>query len=933
MINSVLYCLLGHTGGIFIEDENGFHVNPNIETITNNERESLIKVCEFGFKYKILNQVSKSYEKIFNEELLKSNPLNRQFDQDNSNINQNNQKKDTTSIYLNGVYRAINQFLATYRNIIEQLESKYYKERNITLYDILTPLSSYYTKMECIQDLLNYIYQNNLSGGEFLNYLYKNSINGNPIIKDLYRNIFQNCNIILNNMISTWIINNIIQNNEFFIASNNNTLSNDSDINGNIFSFSNNDLQSWNTNYYIVKENIPIYYPKELVDDILFIGKAIKVLNSNKNSDECKISFNDMSIFYTSLQGLNEIIFKKNDNLLNMIDIEFYCKIITLIKNCVSKYLWKLVVNKNEFIKHMNAVRNIFLTYHGEFYYNFIMKIIDLLNMPNFNKNIENDINEIYFKSSLKEVFHIDTNKENYNIYNSFRIKLISSGFNFNFQKKEYFKEYLTKKELLLLGGLNYDTNMNSLKLLNTSYKSSNGVLWNTSTYDLDDEFHISTDFNIKNFTKKEEIDNDFTSSQIIKKNLNNNNDLIRKRRFIQFNFIMHTSKNFPSQPPVNLSDMICYFNFQFNLFYDNDEDPSELTSVKFVLTYFNKNKNINKTIYEIEIDNKTKIYDNKMKSNILELFKQNNEKNNISHIMIDFKDNVLIIKNKEESFKLTLPFIINEYLTKDKRKIYIGLIVLSKNLDILLEYINWNCNFYSGEIFNENSNLILINYNPPWPHNFIFNANVIKSYNDIFNLVFPLKTSLTMLNFLWVQKKNICNQYNNLFKVIDSIHAEFHTFLQNLISFYMFDVVEVNFKKFFDNLSKYEDLEELLRHHEEFLREVVTNTFVKSKNIMRMLFNILFVIRKFYNYVRVILQKVDEIMYMQQTNYHIKKKDYNIPEEIIYKNELFKIKEEFEEKVAAFKNTFEKIKNTKHFKIISQLLIRFESNNKYDLD
>ena len=930
MINSVLYCLLGHTGGIFIEDDNGFHVNPNIETITNNERESLIKVCEFGFKYKILNQVSKSYEKIFNEELIKSNPLNRGMDQDNPNMNKNN-KKDTNSIYLNGVYRTINQFLAAYRNIIEQVESKYYKERNITLYDILTPLSSYYTKMECMQDLLNHTYQNNLSEGEFLNYLYKNSINGNPIIKDLYRNIFQNCNIILNNMISTWIINNIIQNNEFFISSNSNTLSNDSDINGNIFSFSNNDLQSWNTNYYIVKENIPIYYPKELVDDILFIGKAIKVLNSSKNSDECKISFNDMSIFYTSLQGLNEIIFKKNDNILNMIDIEFYCKIITLIKNCVSKYLWKLVVNKNEFIKHMNAVRNIFLTYHGEFYYNFIMKIIDLLNMPNFNKNIENDINEIYFKSSLKEVFHIDINKENYNIYNAFRIKLISSGFNFNFQKKEYFREYLTKKELLLLGGLNYDSSMNSLKLLNTSYKSSNGVLWNTSTYDLDDEFHISTDFNIKNFTKKEEIDNiqDLSSSQIMKKKLNNN-DLLRTKRFIQFNYIMHTSKNFPSQPPVNLNDMICYFNFQFNLFYDNDEDPSELTSIKFILYYFNKNKSINKKIYDIEIDKRTKIYDKKMKSNILELFKHNNE---TSRIMIDFKDNVLIIKNKEESFNISLPFVINEYLTKDKRKIYIGLIVLSKNLDILLEFINWNCNFYSGEIFNENSNLILINYNPPWPHNFIFNANVLKSYNDIFNLVFPLKTSLTMLNFLWVQKKNICNQYNNLFKVIDSIHAEFHTFLQNLISFYMFDVVEVNFKKFFDNISRYEDLEELLHRHEEFLGEVITNTFVKSKKIMRMLFNILFVIRKFYNYVRVILQKVDEIMYIQQSNYNVKKKDYNIPEEIIYKNELFKIKEEFEDKVSDFKNTFEKIKNTKHFKIISQLLTRFESNNKYNYD
>ena len=928
MINSVLYCLLGHTGGIFEENENGFYVSQNIESITDSERESLKRVCELGFKYKILNEVSNSYEKIFNNDLIKSNPLNKE-DKGESDNNQNKEKKDNTSIYLNGIYRSIKQFLATYRNIIEQLESKYYKEMNITLYDILTPLSSYYTKMESLQELLNYIYQNNLTGGEFLNYLYKNSLNGNPFVKDLYKNLFQNCNIILNNMITTWIINNIIQNNEFFIASNN-TLSNEPDINGNIFSSSNNELQSWNTNYYIVNNNIPIYYPKELVEDILFIGKAIKVLNSNKNSDECKISFNDMSIFYTSLQGLNEIIFKKNDNILNMIDIEFYCKIITLIKNCVSKYLWKLVVNKNEFIKHMNAVRNIFLTYHGEFYYNFITKIIDLLNMPNFNKNIENDINELYFKSSLKEVFHIDTNRENYNIYNPFRVKLISSGFNFNFQKKEYFKEYLINKELLLMGGLNYDSSVNSLKLLNTSYKSSNGVLWNTSSYDLDDEFHIIFDFKLKNFTKKDEMDDiqDFSSSQIIKKKLNSNNDINNNKYYIQFNYIMHTSKNFPNQPPINLAEMICYFNFQFNLFYDNKEDPSELTSVKFILYYFNKNKNINKKIFEIEIDNKTKIYDGKYKSNILELFKHYDD---ISHMIIDFKDNVLTIRNKEDSFNISLPFIMNNYLTKDKRKILIGLVVQSKNVDMLLEYINWNCNFYSGEIFNENSNLILINYTPPWPHNFIFNTNTIKSYNDIFNLVFPLKTSLTMLNSLWIQKKNICNHYNNLFKVIDSIHAEFHTFLQNLISFYMFDVVEVNFKKFFDNISKYEDLEELLNHHEEFLREVITDTFVKSKKIMRTLFNILFVIRKFYNYVREILQKVHEVMYMQETNYHIKKKNYTIPDEIIYKNELFQIKEEFEEKVTIFKNTFEKIKNTKHFKIISQLLTRFESNNKND--
>ena len=49
-----------------------------------------------------------------------------------------------------------------------------------------------------------------------------------------------------------------------------------------------------------------------------------------------------------------------------------------------------------------------------------------------------------------------------------------------------------------------------------------------------------------------------------------------------------------------------------------------------------------------------------------------------------------------DESFNINLPFIIDDFLPKDKRKIYIGLLIVSKNLDILLEYINWNCNFYS---------------------------------------------------------------------------------------------------------------------------------------------------------------------------------------------------------------------------------------------
>ena len=36
-----------------------------------------------------------------------------------------------------------------------------------------------------------------------------------------------------------------------------------------------------------------------------------------------------------------------------------------------------------------------------------------------------------------------------------------------------------------------------------------------------------------------------------------------------------------------------------------------------------------------------------------------------------------------------------------------------------------------------------------------------------------------------------------------------------------MFDVVEVNFKKFFDGINKYQDLEELLRDFTDFVEEI----------------------------------------------------------------------------------------------------------------
>ena len=81
-------------------------------------------------------------------------------------------------------------------------------------------------------------------------------------------------------MISMWIINNAVTSNEFFIVSANNFIVNNA--NGNksdvvAYTFGNSDLDSWNANFYIEKNNLPFYFPISLAEDILFVGKAIKI--------------------------------------------------------------------------------------------------------------------------------------------------------------------------------------------------------------------------------------------------------------------------------------------------------------------------------------------------------------------------------------------------------------------------------------------------------------------------------------------------------------------------------------------------------------------------------------------------------------------------------------------------------------------------------
>lgn len=938
MINDIFFCLIGKVGGIFSESDNSFTINDTYSCVTNSEKDLLRKVGEIGYKYKVLKDFSNNYTDYFNEKLIESNSF----------LSENSQTNLNTSVYLTPICYSINEYLKIYEADIAELERAYYTNLNLTGSEIIGKLEHYIIKFEKLHNFLQVLNYKNMKGGSFLNYLFEQTINGDPEIKKVFRSLFVNTNKMLLNFITEWIINGSLNHEFFVVAANSYALQEKPENRSGYFDTlaMNSEISSWGANYYIEYANVPQYFPHNIAEDILFIGKALKILNSNKNSDDDKIPFNELAIFHRSLSKLSYIIFS-DENTLNMINVDFLSKIITLIKTVTAKYLYKLVVNKNDVMSHLNAVKGIFLTFNGEFFFNFISKIKKLLNLP-FDKRIENEINDVYFKNSLKEVFKIDSNPTNAKIYSNFKVKLISVGFNYDFQSSNV-KVYIEKKEIFFLGSFAFETYTNKLRYMNTVYKNQGGALWNSASFDVDDDFTMSNTFTLKNFTKPANTflssnqnledfptvspnrgylrEQELLKSSIMKNRIQINDEMQvdEVERKLSLSYIMHVSKNFEfkNSQPLNLADLIHYFNFQFVIVYESTNNTN-IKSITFTLRYVNRLKKIvlnntdlgNTQTFKQISDYEIEIYSKKINEN-LDFLKNDN----LASLNFSFHDNYCSVFNEHKTINFSFPFAINQLISKDKRKMTIGLLISSENLDVMLDISSWSFNFLSGEIYNEYSNLILINYNPVWPHNFIFNENVLKRYNLIFNLIFPLKINLVLLNELWIAKKNIGKKQNVLFGLIDSVHAEFMWYLQNLVSFFMFDIIQVKFKNFESKLKTCEDFEQIIKYHDEFLGEVISNSFVQSKKIMKIIFKILFTCRKFYNYMDNLMTN----LYSAEMELH----DYSNENAEVIKTSLTSLKAEFNERCEELISIFSKIKNSKYYSIITQLLTKLNYNQQ----
>lgn len=1085
MINDIFFSLVGITGGVIVHGENSFILNDAYEGIISEPDRLLInKVCEIGYNYNLLKDFVNNYieleQKFHIEEYYKYDKVNKpnkakkekgksksksnqkqmkmkksdleiNLEKENFDVDEKMEKDNMDddeseevnqvgdldlsnfSIYLLIIKEHISEYLTIYEEHVSKIEQEFFNNDYISKTDLLTELSPFNNVFIRVYDFIQFILTNEMKGGDILNFIFTSLQHGDLKIKDFFKDLYIKINIYIFNVLIEFMIEGVLDytQNEFFIVGNN--IKDDDDI------------ESWNMNYFIEKNNVPSFFPISIIESSLFIGKGMKILKNRKN----ELYSIDQSIDVVSLNSIliESIQYDKQAYIITeYINFHRFEEGVNKIKDIISQELWELFNEKYQFLDQIRVIKDLLLTFNGEFFQNFVCKISSIINTVWDNSKIETDLNEKYFQSSIKEVFlskkyknieahceyekytkekyfqpfqstieHLSSNedlnekeideylkyffafKSNTHfdiskIYSNFKIKLFSSGFEVHF-KPEFIQNTLNNKDIFFIGNIIHDQQSNMIRFINSVFKKQNsGSLWNLNQYDLDNEFIISLDFTINNYSKKglnessqhllsggllstSNIKDPLRSSQMkrlrqsrsrvmdidLNSNFNLNNSQSQynsNNKFSNYkvkeksndkslflNFLLHTSDNTQANltniNASSLENLLGFILVQLHIKYDYNRNSRPIELI-INIQYKGKENNETLLINSIQYD-LIKFSDFSFLCNDV-----------LSNITILYKMSQLIITSKySKDFKIIIPFEIYNYINKGKSRLHSGVLLSSDNIDVTVDLHYFSTKFTCGDIFNENINLIIIDFLPSFPINFYFHESIRKTYNQIFNLIFPFKCYLTLMNQLWLDKKifkkiEFSSEFDSFLRNISSIQSEVVLFVNNMISYYMFDIIEPRYNKMIKEIKEKKDFQYLFKLHEEFIYDIQGLTFVKSKKIMRILFEILSIVKRIYIKLSIdgfgIIEKVEKILNRIKFDRQIRMinderhereeegKDLNdIKAEVFeYLKGIYLIKEEFVKKKKLFVSTLLKIKNVKYLNSISLLLNKIDPNYDY---
>lgn len=416
---------------------------------------------------------------------------------------------EITSVYVKSFCVGLQEVLNLYKEHILAIEHEHFINDSLNISHLSQKLALFYQLLPALCNCIYEIENQELKGGQLLDLIYHSCNVGNPLIKSMFTKILFYCNKVLYHQINAWIVHGQLLDisDEFFIhmidkndevdeayQGNRDTnktmkdLSNTSQLsigsNATFYRIKNvlgknlqDDEKEWNNLFTLRLSMLPhSYFPSNLASKILFIGKAVRMLQSKKTNEDDRIQIEDLKAFSAAISRLQSI---KEFNL------PLFSKVIHTIGDCVAKKLWNLVVVKADLLTHLKMMKDFFLLANGEFFHFFVEESRSLMSLPPSSKADY----ELYQGPYLQTLNKLG--KEDDEMYKKFKFRMRSFSFTF--------KDFKTRDRLSCPGAVYQNRGTTSLRIAATRKSRRSGALWHSFKQKIDSGFKTTFSYRVKN--------------------------------------------------------------------------------------------------------------------------------------------------------------------------------------------------------------------------------------------------------------------------------------------------------------------------------------------------------------------------------------------------------------------------------------------------
>lgn len=423
MLHDILLALGGHPGDlIYLKNNTFFLVSQTLPHLQEIECQEIENIVQVGARYLQLKQ--------FIEKLSMNTYASNQIWNSNNVLNQSMNSpspfpnSNQPSLYRKAIANGIEGISNSYLQHLTKIEQRCLRNPIMSLAYLKSELKDYDLIFQHLLNFCQCIEEKNMRGNELLDELEDRSRTGVNIVKMVFEKLSELCYDVLLSNIMSWMIYGHINTSfdEFFIES-------DANIFGTIRRVhQKQSLRAWNTQYTVKHEMLPQRISLKMAEKILFIGKAINILQADTSQQpslgtsfnaESRLKLSDYnvntpkSIPQKQLYKYSEALKKhQGTGLRNMASFEYT---INSIRASVARYLWNLIVVESDFMLHLESLKDYFLLGKGDFYHTFIEEIRGLMFTPP-SKNAANDIRLLFHEAQKKTSLEDNPLMQNFEI-------------------------------------------------------------------------------------------------------------------------------------------------------------------------------------------------------------------------------------------------------------------------------------------------------------------------------------------------------------------------------------------------------------------------------------------------------------------------------------------------------------------------------------